>query len=187
MMCISLIYFIATFGLFLGAMGQSTEITCSGICPPNDEMLNASTDVKIGDQFATCGFFNEKAKETIDAEVCTQWQDDAAAAGCKCGTPIECSGICGDGETLLNRGEDVTICDNVATCGFWDERNKEVIDAEICSQNAANARIAGCNCSGIYPNDDEIDCSTNAGRSMSISTWSFASALAVAVATTWVA
>ena len=103
--------YVAAIGLLLGLLTSGViGQTCSGICPPNDEMLNAATDVKIGDQFATCGFFNERAKQTIDAEACTQWQDDAAAAGCKCGIPIECSGICGDGETLFNRAEDVVIC-----------------------------------------------------------------------------
>ena len=86
MMCISSKSLIAIFGLFLGAMvGQSIETTCSGICPPGDELLNAGATVKIGNQQDMCGIFNLQAKETIDPEVCNQWKVDAATAGCKCG------------------------------------------------------------------------------------------------------
>ena len=48
-------------------------------------MLNPGANVKMGNQENLCAFFNLQAKETIDAEVCTQWQVDAATAGCKCG------------------------------------------------------------------------------------------------------
>ena len=56
-------------------------IECSGICPPGDELLNAGENVKIGNEENLCGIFNLRAQGTIDAEVCTQWQVDAAAAG----------------------------------------------------------------------------------------------------------
>ena len=192
-MFISSIYFVALLGflafLTRDAVGQSTVTTCSGICPPEDEMLNAATDVKIGGHRATCGFFDIEAKETIDAEECTQWQEDAAAAGCKCGEPIECSGICAEGETLVNRADDVNNCGTHATCGFFDEKNKEVIDADVCSQNAANARVAGCNCTGEYPDDEEFDCSTSAGAGRFISTSALVSlgVGVVGVSTGWMA
>ena len=165
-------------------------IECGGICAEGDEMLNAATTVRIGDQFATCGYFDVTVKETIDAEECAQWQEDAAAAGCRCGIPIECPGICAEGETLVNRADYVKSCGTDATCGFFDEKNKEVIDADVCSQNAANARVAGCNCTGEYPDDEEFDCSTSAGAGRIISTSAVVVSLGVVVigvATGWMA
>ena len=179
MMCISSTSLIATFGLFLGAMGQSIETTCSGICPPGDELLNAGATVKIGNQQDMCGIFNLQAEETIDPDTCNQWQVDAAAAGCKCGIPIECSGICPSGDELLNAGATVKIGNQQDMCGIFNLQAKETIDPEVCNQWKVDAATAGCKCG--FSGEP-----TNAGGSMSISMLSIASALAVAVATMWV-
>ena len=101
-------------------------------------------------------------------------------AGCKCGIPIECSGICPPNNELLNAGANVKIGNEENLCGIFDLQAKETIDAEACNQWQVDEDVAGCKC-GISGEP------TNAGGSMSISMWSGASALAVAVATMWVA
>mmetsp|Transcript_23914 Transcript_23914/g.49379 ORF Transcript_23914/g.49379 Transcript_23914/m.49379 type:complete len:334 (-) Transcript_23914:319-1320(-) len=140
-------------------------IECPGICAEGDQMLNAATDVSIGNTMATCGFYDNKNKEIIDEEVCTANAQAAQDAGCKCGTPIECPGICAEGETLNDPGLEFEICGTTATCGYFDSQNQNEIDEEVCSQNAINARVAGCNCTGEYPDDTEIDCTTSGATS----------------------
>jgi hypothetical protein len=142
-------------------------IECPGICPEGEEMLNAATDVRVGDLTATCGYFDMKNQEIIDEEVCKANAEAAANAGCKCGIPIECPGICAEGETIVNRGEQFTICNTDATCGYFESQNQEIIDEEVCAQNAMNARLAGCNCTGEYPEDSgEIECPPSDGVGM---------------------
>ena len=70
-----------------------------------------------------------------------------------------------------------------------EAREKKVIDADVCSQNAANARVAGCNCTGEYPDDEEFDCSTSAGAGRFISTSALVSlgVGVVGVSTGWMA
>lgn len=108
------------------------------------------------------------------------FEDDAAAAGCRCGIPIECSGICPPGDELLNAGENVKIGNEENLCGIFNLRAQGTIDAEVCTQWQVDAAAAGCRC-GISGEP------TNAGGNIAISTWSIASALAVALATIWFA
>mmetsp|Transcript_2430 Transcript_2430/g.5165 ORF Transcript_2430/g.5165 Transcript_2430/m.5165 type:complete len:272 (+) Transcript_2430:23-838(+) len=140
-------------------------IECPGICAEGDEMLNAADEFQVGDRRATCGYYDTQNKEIIDEEVCTANAQAAQDAGCKCGTPIECPGICAEGETLNDPGLEFEICGTTATCGYFDSQNQNEIDEEVCSQNAINARVAGCNCTGEYPDDTEIDCTTSGATS----------------------
>ena len=158
---------VATFARH--CVAQTTG-TCNGICSEDEEMLNASTDVKIGDKYATCGWFDAEAKELNNPGDCTNSAEAAATAGCTCGIPIECPGICAEGETLNTLGGEFEVCGQRATCDFYDIQNQDVIDGDICSQNAMNARLAGCNCTGEYPNDDEIDCMGISGAGLASNT-----------------
>lgn len=88
----------AAFSMFVAlASEQDSNATCPGICLTEGEsMLNAATDVKIDDKTATCGYFNNEiiVAQVPNDESCVENAVQAANAGCKCGIPVDCPGIC---------------------------------------------------------------------------------------------
>lgn len=149
-----------------GGCKCGVPVNCTGICAEGEELLNRDSTFEIDDKTATCGYFDGQNQEQIDGEICEANAQAALDAGCKCGVPIECPGICAEGEDLLNSGDLFTICGLTATCGHFNNQNMEQIDGEVCERNAMNARLAGCNCTGEYI-DNVIDCGTSEGAGSS--------------------
>ena len=91
-------------------------------------------------QTATCGFWDTQLRENeIIEDVCKANAFAIQEAGCVCGTPYNCSGVCKQGEELLNRAQDITLenypnnnnnqadTSTTGTCGFFDSLLKEEI------------------------------------------------------------
>jgi hypothetical protein len=123
-------------------------IKCPGVClQDGDSLLNPHLDVVVDGQTEKCEFFESLAQEVIDGDICTEMAEKAAKAGCRCGVPMECPGIClGKGESVLNSESDVAVGGLGGTCDFFDLQAKEVIDGGLCDKMAADVAEAGCRC-----------------------------------------
>jgi hypothetical protein len=147
--------------LLLIAVSWTNGQNCTGICGSSAAaggtgieqqqqqtaallLLNAGQVVIVDGQQGTCGFFDALCLN--DDEINQKAQD----AGCLCGTPFICSGICGaDGEELFDATLEVTVNGLLATCGFHNSRiQQESITQESCLDEAFAARQAGCKCVG---------------------------------------
>eukprot|EP00980_Cylindrotheca_fusiformis_P023249 scaffold10287_cov117-Cylindrotheca_fusiformis.AAC.1 len=127
-------------------------IECPGLCPNDESITTPNEEVTLPDgTVGSCTELDEELKAVIDSEVCVSRLDEILAAGCKCGTPVECAGIClnPNNDKLFEDFREVTnpSTGEKQTCGEIEKDLQDnVIDKEICEERAFAAVKAGCQC-----------------------------------------
>mmetsp|Transcript_24598 Transcript_24598/g.60338 ORF Transcript_24598/g.60338 Transcript_24598/m.60338 type:complete len:664 (-) Transcript_24598:95-2086(-) len=128
-----------------------TPIVCNGLCTFNEELLTPDMSVDLSDgTSATCSTLDLQARQLIDADLCSAKIDEVLAAGCRCGEPIKCGGICPNKERkLLDKKTEITVpwTGQKQKCGDVEKAMKdEIIDEIICLERRNDAIQAGCQC-----------------------------------------
>lgn len=134
-----------------GCVCVENDFNCTGICHDKigggGELLNVAQDVNVNDELATCGFHDNNAKQEKSESACLELAQKAQDAGCICGGRYDCPGVCAAGEVLLNADLDVTVDDQLSSCGFLDAKAKEEnFEEQRCLDTASKAQSAGCIC-----------------------------------------
>ena len=149
------------------SLPSETPYECPGICFEGEVLKNGVDVVDIPDIGpGTCVAFDERFQEVQDEEVCVSNSQAAVNAGCRCGTPIHCKGIClKDGEELLNPNQVAEIPGlEPALCSVYDEHFKNEMDPITCAYLNANSEATivagGCECG--TPGDSGDDSSSSA-------------------------
>lgn len=128
-------------------------VACPGICTDaNDVITTPSVIVDLPDgSTASCTEINLQLQQLIDPGLCVAGLDEALAAGCRCGPPFNCPGIClnPNNNKVFDKQVEVTLPSTGVTdrCGNIDKNNKNnIIDEEICRDLGMEAIQAGCQC-----------------------------------------
>lgn len=131
-----------------------TPIDCMGICGsdnPLEVLLTPDMQVDLSDGTSTtCASLDLEASQLIDAGLCAAKIDEGLAAGCRCGEPIKCKGICPDKDRkLFDKKFEITVpwTGEVEECDKVEKAMKdEIIDEIVCLERAVEAIEAGCQC-----------------------------------------
>jgi hypothetical protein len=132
-------------------------VPCPGICTDaNDQVTTPNAIVTLPDgTSASCTALDVQLKTVIDPETCVARLDEYLAAGCKCGIPFNCPGICLNPNNNKIFDKNVEVNDPstgvLDKCGDIDKNNKDVIDEEICRDRGFEAIQAGCQCGDTTP------------------------------------
>ena len=133
-------------------------IQCPGLCvDPNDNeviLLNPDAVVNFQNEEITCSEIASLTRSIIDPDVCQPQIDEAIAAGCKCGIPFECTGICLDkNRPLFDKNTLVQWDGEEEKCKDVDKiiKKKKIEDEEECLELGRQAIQAGCQCGETTP------------------------------------
>ena len=133
-------------------------IQCPGLCvDPNDIeviLLNPDAVVNFQNEEITCSEIASLTRTIIDPDVCQPQIDEAIAAGCKCGIPFECTGICLDkNRPLFDKNTLVQWDGEEEKCKDVDKiiKKKKIDDEEECRELGRQAIQAGCQCGETTP------------------------------------
>ena len=129
-----------------------TPITCDGLCPnANEVLLTPDMVVDLPDgEVATCETLDLQVRELIDEGLCSDGIAEALAAGCRCGEPIKCPGICPNKDRkLFDKKAKIIVpwTGREQECDKVDKEIKDtIIDEIICLERSVEANKAGCQC-----------------------------------------
>lgn len=128
-------------------------VPCPGICTDGAESVTTPNDiVTLPDgTVGSCAALDEQLKTVIDPATCVSRIDEYLAAGCKCGIPFDCPGVClnPNNNKIFNKNIEVTnpTTGSLEKCGDIDKNNKDtIIDEEICRERGFEVVQAGCQC-----------------------------------------
>lgn len=110
-------------------------IVCDGICDTSSGQVlyNPGFQVTIGENTQPCATFDSQIKVIQLQDECDDASQEALDAGCRCGEPVPCSGIC-PGSELSNPFDFVTINDETDPCKFFDSRAIQgIVDPDGCT------------------------------------------------------
>ncbi|CAJ1948007.1 unnamed protein product [Cylindrotheca closterium] len=129
-----------------------TPIDCDGLCPAlNEELLTPDllVDLPAGTS-ATCSSLDLLARQLIDEGLCTDSINEALAAGCRCGEPKKCDGICPNKDRkLFDKKFEITVpwTGELEECDKVEKEMKDtIIDEIVCLERREGAIQAGCQC-----------------------------------------
>lgn len=133
-----------------------TPIECPGICTnPTDVITNSASTVTLPDgRSMTCFQLDLEIKKLIDGDTCVAKLDEALVAGCRCGVPYDCLGICPpNNNKLFDKKVIATLPDGTsAKCGDIDKDiAATIIDEILCLEKGREAIQAGCQCGDTTP------------------------------------
>ena len=122
-------------------------VQCQGICQTSGEVVLNPLFEPENALGRNCAAINNLIVGVPTEAECLEASQRAQDGGCKCGIPVDCPGICGDGD-VGNGFEQVTVGNVTRTCIEWDVEIGRIVDPETCATSQESVKAAGCLCVG---------------------------------------